>query len=99
MSNKEELLDELFDSGKSAVHYLTGILKDLAEEKYSLDEVEADIEALEIMVSGLIGTLTDLRDLYQSEDRKTDKIPVIDMNVDVWSHYGKDKDGDQIKTA
>lgn len=79
MSKKEELLDELFDSAKSTAHYLTGILKDLAAEKYSLDEVGVDIEAIEEMAGAVVSILSEIRDLHQ--------IGQLEDGVDVWAYY------------
>jgi len=79
MSKKEELLDELFDSAKSAVHYLTGILKDLAEKTYSLDTIGVDIEGIEEKNGAVISVLNDLKDLHLNGS--------LEEDVNVWTHY------------
>ena len=81
MSKKDELLDELFDSLKSTTHYMTGILGDLASEKYSVDEVGIDIEAIEEMAGAVVSVLSEIRDLHQ--------LGQLEDGVDVWAHYGK----------
>ena len=81
MSKKEELLDELFDSLKSATHYMTGMLRDLADEKYSIDEVGIDIEAIEAKAGAIAIILSEIRDLHQ--------LGQLEDGIDVWAHYGK----------
>jgi hypothetical protein len=80
MSKKDELLDELFDSAKSAVHYLTGILKDLAEETYSLDTIGVDIEEVGEKAGAVTSILNELMNLHLTGS--------LEEDVDIWAHYG-----------
>lgn len=93
MSKKDELLDELFDSLKSTTHYVTGILGDLASEKYSVDEVGIDIEAIEEMAGAIVSILSEIRDLNFAGDLEKDitkELPIALTQTDiVWAHYGK----------
>lgn len=95
MSKKEELLDELFDSLKSTAHYMTGILRDLAAEKYSLDEVGIDIEAIEEKAGAIVSILSEIRDLNFTGDLEndiTEELPIMLSQPDaIWDHYAKAK--------
>lgn len=95
MSDKDELLDELFDSLKSTTHYMTGMMRDLASEQFALDEVGADIEAIENMAGAIVIILSEIRDLRFTgdlEDDITEELPITLAKTDViWDHYSKVK--------
>lgn len=92
----EELLDELFDSVSHLHHYLGGMLDDMKNKSYDLEESSADLAVVD--ASPIRGILNDIYELYEEsqnayededdEDEVTTEMPVT---VDVWSHFGASK--------
>lgn len=92
---KEELLNDLFDSVTHLVHYMNGMLDDMKNGSYNLEEASADMAVFDN--AGIGDILNELYELSEAsayeddeDDDEDDEITTeIPVTVDVWSHFGK----------
>jgi len=92
----EELLDELFEAVTHLHHYMGGMLDDMKNKRYNLEESSADLAVVD--ASPIRGILNDIYELYaesenayeedDDEDDEEDVTTEMPVTVDVWSHYG-----------
>ena len=92
---KEQLLDELFDAVSHLHHYMGGMLDDMKNKRYNLEEASADMVVFDN--AGIGDILNELYELseasaYEDEDDDEDEITTeLPVAVDVWGHYGGKK--------
>lgn len=90
----EELLDELFDAVSDLHHYMGGMLEDMKNKQYKLEEASADMVVFDN--SGIGDILNELHELseasaYEDEDI-TEQLPIALTQTDViWDYYGGKK--------
>lgn len=88
----EALLDELFDAVSDLHHYMGGMLEDMKNKQYKLEEASADMAVFDN--AGIGDILNELYELseesaYEDEDI-TEELPIALTQTDViWDYYGR----------
>lgn len=90
---KEELLDELFDAVSSLHHYMGGMLDDMKNKRYNIEEASADMVVFDNAgIGDILNELYELSEASAYEDEDDDDITTeLPVTVDVWGHYGAKK--------
>lgn len=86
---KEELLDELFDAVLDLHHYMGGMLDDMKNKRYNIEEASADMAVFDNAgIGDILNELYELSEESAYEDEDDDITEELPKVVDVWAHYG-----------
>lgn len=94
---KDQLLDELFDAVSDLHHYLGGMLEDMKNKCYKIEDASADMAVLDN--AGIGDILNELYELSEAsayedddDDDITTELPIALTQTDViWDYYGRKK--------
>lgn len=84
----EQLLDELFDAVSDLHHYMGGMLDDMKNKRYKIEDSSADMAVFDNAgIGDILNEICELSEAsaYEEDDDITTELPVT---VDVWSHFG-----------
>lgn len=85
----EALLDELFDAVSDLHHYMGGMLEDMKNKQYKLEEASADMAVFDNAgIGDILNELYELSEESAYEDEDDDITEELPKVVDVWAHYG-----------